>query len=548
MASEHGAAHAASSRRAILGCAFNLMNGTLGPGMLVLPLVFARCGLLVGGLLLLLVWLFSYLALLLLLECCSRVRSSSLVHLARAYGPNMSTAVDVSVLLYFYGSCISYLILMGGTFSTLVHGPADLAGARHTMAAGGSSWSESAATHLDKVLLIGFTMVLLLPLACSHSLDRLSAASSLILLLYAFITIVVWTCAVREAPEHHHAEHHHAAAEHHHGPPAETTTLLGRMSHVLLPVVQALPTMAYCFSSQAVYPPALEAVQHLHGGYNARSISRLLTDFTFSITLLGYLGVGVGGAVAVHGLPPANVLDAYAPGWALLGAQLSLITALGLSYPLMFIVARTHALSLAEGWLARRGSSGSAVIQRLTLVGVVLSVVVSIAFPRVEAVLGLIGGTCSVSLSFVIPALLYRRLVGMPGGQCYAYVVVDSAEHRGADGSSEELDLSTEEELEPVRDDVPNEDARQSAPKLSAGFASDGRKSAGHRKRAAGDRQGSLFRSPVLARAAVYGSIVFGVSLAAISLPLQLSELRHRAFSSKLDTQTYLADIFLAAN
>ena len=34
---------------------------------------------------------------------------------------------------------------------------------------------------------------------------------------------------------------------------------------------------------------------------------------------------------------------------------------------------------------------------------VVASVIVAVAFPRIEAVLGLIGATCSVSLSFVIP-------------------------------------------------------------------------------------------------------------------------------------------------
>ena len=36
---------------------------------------------------------------------------------------------------------------------------------------------------------------------------------------------------------------------------------------------------------------------------------------------------------------------------------------------------------------------------------------VAIGFPSIEAALGLLGATCSVSLSFVIPALLYKRLV-----------------------------------------------------------------------------------------------------------------------------------------
>ena len=47
----------------------------------------------------------------------------------------------------------------------------------------------------------------------------------------------------------------------------------------------------------------------------------------------------------------------------------------------------------------------------LTAVGVITTLVVAIGFPSIEAVLGLMGATCSVSLSFFTPALLYRRFV-----------------------------------------------------------------------------------------------------------------------------------------
>ena len=56
-------------------------------------------------------------------ELCfsARRRLTSLVQLARAHGPKMSMFVDWSVVLYFYGTCISYLILVGGTFDHLLH-------------------------------------------------------------------------------------------------------------------------------------------------------------------------------------------------------------------------------------------------------------------------------------------------------------------------------------------------------------------------------------------------------------------------------------------
>jgi hypothetical protein len=48
---------------------------------------------------------------------------------------------------------------------------------------------------------------------------------------------------------------------------------------------------------------------------------------------------------------------------------------------------------------------------RITGVLIVGGLGVAIGFPSVDAALGLLGATCSVSLSFIIPALLYRRLV-----------------------------------------------------------------------------------------------------------------------------------------
>ena len=76
------------------------------------------------------------------------------------------------------------------------------------------------------------------------------------------------------------------------------------------------------------------------------------------------------------------------------------------SYPLMFIVARNHALSLARGWVR----APEKMTRPLTAVGVVTTLVVAIGFPSIEAVLGLMGATCSVSLSIRPPRLGTMRL------------------------------------------------------------------------------------------------------------------------------------------
>mgnify|MGYP002005522302 FL=1 len=62
--------------RVALGCACNILNGTLGPGMLVLPLAFRRTGLVYGVALLVVDWALSYLALRLLLDACAHTHAS----------------------------------------------------------------------------------------------------------------------------------------------------------------------------------------------------------------------------------------------------------------------------------------------------------------------------------------------------------------------------------------------------------------------------------------------------------------------------------------
>ena len=180
-------------------------------------------------------------------------------------------------------------------------------------------------------------------------------------------------------------------------------------------VLQAVPSFTYCFSSQAVYPAALAALLEPPKGAAAPppaqtyAATRQVVDATYGFTLLVYGLVGLGGALRVHGAPAANVLDSYEPGAALLAARLALAFALSLSFPVMFLVARTHVYSLAGRRLADQDHDASR--KRVSAAMVVLALVLALYFPEIDALLGLLGATCSVSLSFVVPPLLYRRHV-----------------------------------------------------------------------------------------------------------------------------------------
>eukprot|EP00310_Coccolithus_braarudii_P009291 CAMPEP_0183370658 /NCGR_PEP_ID=MMETSP0164_2-20130417/103098_1 /TAXON_ID=221442 /ORGANISM="Coccolithus pelagicus ssp braarudi, Strain PLY182g" /LENGTH=419 /DNA_ID=CAMNT_0025547105 /DNA_START=8 /DNA_END=1264 /DNA_ORIENTATION=+ len=189
--------------------------------------------------------------------------------------------------------------------------------------------------------------------------------------------------------------------------------------------------MAYCFASQAVYPPALEALQKEsgHGSAATDDLGRRLVHTTFGITLAGYLGVGVGGAVHGPHVPPANILDGCYPHFYIYGAYGALICCLSLAFPVMLIVARMHFLSLAETPLLVMAKASRAYLRPVvTLVLILVALTIAILIPKVDVLLSLMGGTCGVALSWVIPALLYQRHVsheaGTVGGHVLTYVLL----------------------------------------------------------------------------------------------------------------------------
>ena len=99
----------------------------------------------------------------------TRMRCSSLVHLGRLYSARMSVAVDLSVTLYFYGTCISYLILIGGSFSALLNQTANNK-MMSRAEVDSASWASLVAVHADSALLLCFTLFIMLPLLIVQSL------------------------------------------------------------------------------------------------------------------------------------------------------------------------------------------------------------------------------------------------------------------------------------------------------------------------------------------------------------------------------------------
>ena len=64
-----------------------------------------------------------------------------------------------------------------------------------------------------------------------------------------------------------------------------------------------------------------------------------------------------------------------------------------------------------DGRVAHGCGARSLMRIHVSVTGVCISLLFAVFLPSIEAILGLMGATCSIALSFIIPALLYSRLV-----------------------------------------------------------------------------------------------------------------------------------------
>ena len=430
---------------ALLGTTFNLLNATTGPGLLALPLAFSRCGWLLGILLLLAVFALNHASLNFLLRACLTTREHSYIGLGLRAGPGIAALVDWCSLAFFFGSCVSYLVIIGDTF---------MAFTRHL---GESDFFQGVEplhfTPLSLVLLSGFTAVCLAPLSTLRSMDSLAITSGVAMLciLYA-VAIVVIAPGVGDGSQSffasltshmafdtalggsHVADQARMLAEEGEQPAAQHGAsdegeaggvdegeegVDGPVMHAVVLSAQtllSLPTMAFCFASQSLFPPALESLhqpatyEHMHS----------VVNLTMALTLLLHALVALCGYLRFGDDVTPNVLDSLPPSRAVSAAHASIVLAFAFTYPMMIFLCRMHIQSImarralrAEESVAPGDSQGFG--ERHTTISLLLvagTLIVAILFPDIDALFGLLGGTTAVVISFVAPAVFWERFVG----------------------------------------------------------------------------------------------------------------------------------------
>ena len=245
---------------ALLGTTFNLLNATTGPGLLALPLAFARCGWLLGTVILCGVFALNHASLLFLLKSCLQTREHSYIGLSMRAGPEIAALVDWASLAFFFGSCVSYLVIIGDTFGQFTE--------RLGGTGSGHLYVGDETQHFSTLALIGltaFTAVCLAPLSTLRSMDSLQLTSgvAMVCILYAAAVVVIAPgAAAAEATGDVATQGSPMAVEGAATMPESSDQLSAapRAFSVSSQTLLSLPTMTFCFASQSLFPPALETL------------------------------------------------------------------------------------------------------------------------------------------------------------------------------------------------------------------------------------------------------------------------------------------------
>jgi len=179
--------------------------------------------------------------------------------------------------------------------------------------------------------------------------------------------------------------------------------------------------MAFCFSSQSLFPPALET---LHQPATYEHVHQVV-DVTMLATLGVHLAVAFGGYLKLGDDVAANVLDSLPQTMSIAFARAAVVLAFAFTFPMMIFLCRMHIHSiLARGAVVEQQSDRpipasaeetSPAHLHHTLISLLLvgtSLLTAICFPNIDAIFGLLGGTTAVVISFVAPAAFWETCVG----------------------------------------------------------------------------------------------------------------------------------------
>ncbi|XP_042233795.1 putative sodium-coupled neutral amino acid transporter 10 isoform X2 [Homarus americanus] len=355
----------------------NMANSIVGVSILSMPYCFKETGLVLGILLVLLSGVVTKKTCLFLVRSAIMARRRSYEFLAfHVFGVSGKLFVEVCMILFLVGICISFHVVMGDLAPAIV---ARLMNVENS-------------PPLRCTLLIGIALLVVLPLCLLRNLDSLASMSACSIGFYFFLIFVIFWHAFPRLMD---GSWYHVAE-------------LMRPSGAL----QVLPICVLGLSCQS-------NVFEIYDSIPDPDVPKMRSVVNQAVNLCCalYIMVGFLGYVAFVDQDLAGNLILNFPNSQLTeGIKVFFTVSLAISFPLMIFPCRTSIHSL----LYRRNNPSSfdlvgnympeARFKGITLGILTTSLVVGILIPNIEFVLGLLGSTMGMLIALILPSILFIKV------------------------------------------------------------------------------------------------------------------------------------------
>ncbi|XP_062914571.1 sodium-coupled neutral amino acid symporter 1-like isoform X1 [Mobula hypostoma] len=361
---------------------FNLSNAIMGSGLLGLSYAMANTGIIPFIVLLIVIALMSLYSIHLLLQVSDEAGSMVYETLGQlAFGKPGKYAVFGSTSLQNFGAILSYLLIVKNQLPNVIH--SFIAGESHEV------WYLN-----GNNLVIFVTLFIILPLCLFKNLGYLGYTSGFSLVCMIFFLIVV-IYKKTQLP----------------CPLISTNSSNASCTDMCSPkyfvwnskTVYALPTVAFAFVCHPSVLPIYNELKH-----HSSKKMQLVSVYSFGSMIIMYLLTAIFGYLTFFGSVKEELLHSYTDPHdkLILLIRLAVIIAVILTVPVLLFTVR-----LSIGLLFFKAEFNW--IQHIAVTVVLLTLVnLSVIYiPTIKDVFAVVGSTSANMLIFILPALLYLKLV-----------------------------------------------------------------------------------------------------------------------------------------
>ncbi|XP_040077486.1 LOW QUALITY PROTEIN: putative sodium-coupled neutral amino acid transporter 10 [Ixodes scapularis] len=383
----------------------NLGNSIIGVSILAMPYCFAKCGIVLSTLLLLISGVLTRLTCHLLLKAAVTARRRNYELLAfHTYGPTGKLVVEIGILGFLLGSCVAFFVVVGDLAPPLAS----------------DFFLVEASPRVRTTLLLLLGTCVGLPLGLLRNLDSLTSFSAMSLVFYALLVLkifgeafpVLWSMTWWDK------------------------VVLWRHENLL----SVLPIFAMALSCQ---PQLFEIFDTL----NEPSLMRMnrVVNGAVQMCSIVYIMMGFFGYVAFcgGGPIPGNILVRVGTSLASEAVKLGFVATLVVSFPLCLFPCRTSLHSLLfkrvdsntgmavrstndpeldsdASTVAEQGSKfhdpaydyiPDSQFRALTVLLVGTTLATAVLVPDIEVVLGLTGSTIGTLICIIMPGMIFTRVI-----------------------------------------------------------------------------------------------------------------------------------------